>query len=51
MDTDHSAAGDVQSWSLDQLYNFENVQGIEDILGNRRTVQEYDESGNFFAGF
>jgi len=51
MDTGHSTAGDGQSWSSDQLYNFENIQGIEDILGNRRTVQEYDESGNFFAGF
>jgi hypothetical protein len=43
--------GDVQDWSLDQLYNFENIPGIEDVLGNRRVVQEYDETGNTFDGF
>ena len=48
---DNFTSGDVQDWSLDQLYNFENMQSIEDILGNRRVVQEYDESGNIFAGF
>jgi len=42
---------DVQDWSLDQLYNFDNMPNIEDILGNRRIVEEYDESGNNFAGF
>lgn len=46
-----SFSSDVQDWSLDQLYNFENMQSIEAILGNRRVVQEYDESGNRFAGF
>jgi hypothetical protein len=50
-DTVNFTAGDVQDWSLDRLYNFENIQGIEDILGNRRIVQEYDETGNNFAGF
>lgn len=44
-------AGDIQDWSLDQLYNFDNMPSIEDILGNRRIVEEYDESGNNFAGF
>lgn len=44
-------AGDVQDWSLDRLYNFENIQGVEDILGNRRIIEEYDETGNNFAGF
>jgi len=48
---DNFTPGDVQDWSLDQLYNFDNMQSIEDILGNRRIVQEYDESGNIFAGF
>lgn len=44
--------GEVQDWSLDELYNFENmhVPGVEDVLG-RRVVEEYDESGNNFAGF
>ena len=50
-DTVNFTADDVQDWSLDQLYNFENFQGVEDMLGNRRTVQEYDETGNNFAGF
>jgi hypothetical protein len=45
------SAGDVQDWSLDQLYNFETMPGVEDILRNRRIVEEYDESGNNFAGF
>ena len=44
-------AGDVQDWSLDQLYNFDDMHGVEDMLGNRRTIQEYDETGNIFAGF
>lgn len=44
-------SGDVQEWSLDQLYNFDNMQSIEDILGNKKVIQEYDESGNIFAGF
>jgi hypothetical protein len=48
---DSFTPGDVQDWSLDQLYNFDNMQSIEDILGNRRIVEEYDESGNIFAGF
>lgn len=43
--------GDVQDWSLDQLYNFDEMPSIEDILGNRRIVEEYDESGNNFGGF
>lgn len=45
------SAGDVQDWSLDQLYNFESMPAIEDILGNRRGVREYDERGNTFDGF
>jgi len=41
--------GNVQNWSsLDQVYEF---SPLEDMLGNRRMVQEYDESGNIFAGF
>ena len=43
--------GDIQDWSLDQLYNFENFQVAEDILANRRFIEEYDEAGNNFAGF
>jgi Fungal specific transcription factor domain len=43
--------GDIQDWSLDQLYNFENFQVAEDILATRRFIEEYDESGNNFAGF
>jgi hypothetical protein len=50
-DTVHFTAGDVQDWSLDRLYNFENMGGVEDILGNRRIIEEYDETGNNFAGF
>lgn len=50
-DTVNFTAGDVQDWSLDRLYNFENIQGVEDILGNRRIIEEYDETGNNFAGF
>ena len=42
---------DIQDWSLDRLYNFDNMPSIEDFPGNRRTVEEYDESGNNFAGF
>lgn len=45
------STGDVQDWSLDQLYNFDTMPAIEDILGNRRGVQEYDERGNTFDGF
>jgi hypothetical protein len=44
-------AGDIQDWSLDQLYNFQNMQGAEDALRNRRIIEEYDETGNKFAGF
>jgi hypothetical protein len=43
--------GDIQDWSLDQLYNFENFQVAEDILAGRRFIEEYDETGNNFAGF
>jgi hypothetical protein len=43
--------GDIQDWSLDQLYNFENFQVAEDILASRRFIEEYDETGNSFAGF
>lgn len=43
--------GDIQDWSLDQLYNFENFQVAEDILATRRFIEEYDETGNNFAGF
>jgi hypothetical protein len=50
-DTVHFNTGHVPDWSLDQLYNFENLHGIEDVLGNRRMVEEYDEAGNDFAGF
>ena len=45
---DDYGAGNVQDWSLEQMYE---LSPLEDILGNRRTVQEYDESGNMFAGF
>ena len=45
------SSGDVQDWSLDQLYNFENFPLAEDILSSRRFIQEYDERGNSFAGF
>ena len=41
-------AGNVQEWTLDEMYEF---SPLEDVLGNRRMVQEYDESGNIFAGF
>lgn len=51
VETANFSTGDVQDWSLDQMYNFESVPGIEDILGNRRVVREYDETGNTFAGF
>lgn len=44
-------SGDVQDWSLDQLYNFDNFQVAEDIFASRRFIEEYDESGNNFAGF
>ena len=50
-DSVNFTSGDVQDWSLDQLYNFENIQGIQDSLGNRRIIEEYDETGNNFAGF
>lgn len=43
--------GDIQDWSLDQLYNFENFQAAEDIFASRRFIEEYDETGNNFAGF
>jgi len=43
--------GDIQDWSLEQLYNFENFQVAEDILASRRFIEEYDETGNNFAGF
>lgn len=43
--------GDIQDWSLDQLYNFENFQVAEDIFASRRFIEEYDETGNNFAGF
>ncbi|KAH8749605.1 fungal-specific transcription factor domain-containing protein [Hyaloscypha finlandica] len=43
--------GDIQDWSLDQLYNFENFQVAEDILATRKFIEEYDETGNNFAGF
>lgn len=49
-DTVNFTAGD-QDWPLDRLYNFENIGGVEDILGNRRIIEEYDETGNNFAGF
>lgn len=44
-------AGDIRDWSLDQLYNFENTQGVQDARGNCRIIEEYDETGNNFAGF
>lgn len=44
-------AGDIQDWSLDQLYNFENFPLADDIINSRRYIEEYDESGNNFAGF
>jgi hypothetical protein len=44
-------SGDIQDWSLDQLYNFETFQATEDLLANRRFIEEYDETGNNFAGF
>jgi hypothetical protein len=44
-------SGDIQDWSLDQLYNFENFPLAEDILSSRFFIQEYGESGNNFAGF
>lgn len=44
-------SGDVHDWSLDQLYNFDNFQVAEDIFASRRFIEEYDESGNNFAGF
>ncbi|KUJ17850.1 uncharacterized protein LY89DRAFT_732561 [Mollisia scopiformis] len=44
-------AGDVQDWSLDQLYNFENFQVAEEMFASRRFIEEYDETGNNFAGF
>jgi hypothetical protein len=44
--------GDIQDWSLDQLYNFENFPLAEDVLMSRRFIQEYDETGNnSFSGF
>lgn len=45
------ATGDVQDWSLDQLYNFENFQVAEEMFASRRFIEEYDETGNNFAGF
>lgn len=45
------APDDVQDWSLDQLYNFENFQVAEDLFASRRFIEEYDETGNRFAGF
>lgn len=45
------APGDIQDWSLDQMYNFENFQVAEDILATRRFIEEYDETGNNFSGF
>lgn len=45
------STGDIQDWSLDQLYNFENFQSVEDIFASRRFIEEYDETGNNFAGF
>ena len=45
------STGDIQDWSLDQLYNFENFQVAEDIFASRRFIEEYDETGNNFAGF
>jgi len=45
---DEFSEANGQVWSLDQMYEF---SPLEDILGNRRMVQEYDESGNIFAGF
>jgi hypothetical protein len=45
------ASGDIQDWSLDQLYNFETFQATEDLLAGRRFIKEYDETGNNFAGF
>ena len=44
-------SGDIQDWSLDQLYNFETFQATEDLLASRRFIEEYDETGNKFAGF
>jgi hypothetical protein len=49
--TGNFTPGDIQDWSLDQLYNFENFQVAEDILATRRFIEEYDETGNNFAGF
>jgi hypothetical protein len=43
--------GDIQDWSLDQLYNFENFQVAEEMFASRRFIEEYDETGNNFAGF
>lgn len=50
VDTVNFTAGDVRDWSLDQLYDFENTQGVQDDSGNRRAMEEYDKAGNNFAG-
>lgn len=42
---------DIQDWSLNQLYHFENFQVAEDIFASQRFVEKYDESGNHYAGF
>lgn len=44
-------AGDIQDWNLNQLYDFDTIQGLDPIYTNRRFIQEYDERGNNFAGF
>ncbi|CZT01440.1 related to nitrogen regulatory protein [Rhynchosporium agropyri] len=45
------STGDVQDWSLDHLYNFENFEVAETIFTSRKFVEEYDETGNNSAGF
>lgn len=50
-DSVNFVSGNVQNWSLDQLYNFETIEGSDPIAANPRFVQEYDERRNHFAGF
>ncbi|XMA07909.1 hypothetical protein WAI453_000700 [Rhynchosporium graminicola] len=45
------STGDVQDWSLDHLYNFENFEVAETIFTSRKFVEGYDETGNNSAGF
>lgn len=50
-DSVNFVSGDVQDWSLDQLYNFQTIEGSDPIAANPRFVQEYDERSNHFSGF